>query len=99
MHGMHLMVLNGMHLFPRTHGYTCHTANDGQCVVDYALVHRNAMQYVSKFDVGKRIPESHHIQLHICLDFALDRPSQAQAAHGPQRMAKNHKALYKERAA
>ena len=25
MHGMHLLVLNGMHLFPHTHMYTCHT--------------------------------------------------------------------------
>lgn len=56
--------------------------------------------YVSKFDLGQHIPESDHIQLHMYLEFALDcRPSQAQATHGPQRMAKQHKALYKERAA
>ena len=72
MHGMHLMVLNGVHLFPRTHGYTYYTANDGHNVVDYALVHINAMQYVSKFDLGQRIPESNHIQLHMYLDFAPD---------------------------
>ena len=33
------------------------------------------------------------------LDFAPDRPSQAQATHGPQRIAGKHKALYKEPAA
>ena len=44
MHSMHMVVLNGMHLFPHTHGYTCHTTNDGHSVVDYAMVHVNAMQ-------------------------------------------------------
>ena len=57
------------------------------------------MQYVKKFDLGQRIPESNRIQLHMYLDFAMDRPPQAQANHGPQRMTKKHKALCKERAA
>ena len=52
MQGMHLLVLNGMHLFPHTQGYTCHTASDGHSVVDYALVHLKAIHIVNKFELG-----------------------------------------------
>ena len=55
MQGMHLLVLHGMQLFPHTQGYTCHTASDGHSVVDYALVHLNAIHIVNKFELGHRI--------------------------------------------
>ena len=69
MDGMHLLALNGMHLFPLTDAYTCHTANHGHTVVDYALMHINAMKYVHKFELGSRIPD--HIALHMHLDMDL----------------------------
>ena len=72
MHGMHLMVLNGMHLFSHTHEHTCHTTNDGHSVVDYAIVHAEAMKYVNKFELGHRIPESDHLRIHLYLDFNKD---------------------------
>ena len=57
MDGMHLLVLNGMHLYPLTNEYTCHTANSGHSVVDYALVHINAMRwYVDNFELGHWVP-------------------------------------------
>lgn len=35
MNGMHMPILNGMKLFPRTNEMTCYSANGGSCVVDY----------------------------------------------------------------
>ena len=99
MHGMHLVVLNGMHLFPHTHMYTCHTTSDGHSVVDYALVHVNTMQYVNRFELGHRIPESDHVDIHMHLDFDMDTPPPRQVTDGPQRMNDTHREIYKERAA
>ena len=99
MHGMHLLVLNGMHLFPHTHMYTCHTASDGHSVVDYALVHINTMQYVNRFKLGHRIPKSDHVHIHMYLDFDTNTPPLRQVTDGPQRMNDTHRAAYQERAA
>ena len=57
MDGMHLLVLNGMCLYPLTDDYTCHTANNGHSMVDYALVHIDVMREVSRFELGHRIPK------------------------------------------
>ena len=82
MHSMHMVVLNAMHLFPHTRGYTCHTANDGHSVVAYVMVHVKAMQYVSDFELGQRIPESHHLCIHMYLEFGVDTLLHEQPTQG-----------------
>ena len=98
MDGMHLLALNGMHLFPLTDAYTCHTASHGHSVVDYALMHINAMKYVHKFELGSRIPD--HIALHMHLDMDLHQQQQPRQIIPEQpRMKETHGRLYRERVA
>ena len=89
MDDMHLLVLNGMRLYPLTNEYTCHTANSGHNVVDYALVHINAMRYVNSFELGHRVPESDHVSVHMHLDFDISKHKMEQAAYALQRMREN----------
>ena len=71
----------GMRLYPLTNEYTYHTANSGHSVVDYALVHINAMRYVDSFELGHRVPESDHVSVHMHLDFDMSKQKMEQAAY------------------
>ena len=88
MQGMHLLALNGMHLFPHTQGYTCHTASDGHSVVDYALLHLNAIHIVNKFELGHRIPESDHVAIHMYVTLGMGKDGQVSKKNPerPQRL-------------
>lgn len=66
--GLHMPILNGMNCFPDTTGYTCYSASGGSSVVDYAMIHMDALCMIKEFWLGEKHPESDHLALGLTLD-------------------------------
>ena len=70
-----------MRLFPGTGKITCFSASGGQCVLNYALVHVNALPHITDFKIGSKWPESDHLPLWLSIGAHIETHKQKIAAN------------------